>query len=229
MPGLPPDDTAFCSISAEMLQKAAEAALIGEQLPARQRAALAGAARTVGLLQMLKAAAEAACTEQHVVVALCTHEPKLTFSAKVAMVCIRLLGLEEQQGVAAMENLGKRILKEVKQAEKLLKKTKESMRIKVVTLRRRAGGTRMVTKRRWPHSSGGELQRRWRGGYAGLAGEDRQLGVAGACVEPREAAAAAAGGAVREHSLWHGRARCGRIAGCPVAEGVELQPLRRTP
>ena len=137
MPGLPPDDTAFCSISAEMLQKAAEAALIGEQLPARQRAALAGAARTVGLLKMLKAAAEAACTEQHVVVALCTHEPKLTFSAKVAMVCIRLLGLEEQQGVAAMENLGKRILKEVKQAEKLLKKTKESMRIKVVTLRRR--------------------------------------------------------------------------------------------
>ena len=137
MPGLPPDDTAFCSISAEMLQKAAEAALIGEQLPARQRAALAGAARTVGLLQMLKAAAEAACTEQHVVVALCTHEPKLTFSAKVAMVCIRLLGLEEQQGVAAMENLGKRILKEVKQAENMLKKTKESMRIKVVTLRRR--------------------------------------------------------------------------------------------
>ena len=57
MPGLTADS---CSITVELLQQAAEAALVGEQPSAQQAAALAGAPRTLGLLSMLKAAVDAA-------------------------------------------------------------------------------------------------------------------------------------------------------------------------
>lgn len=133
MPGLTAD---CCGITVELLQQAAEAALVGEQPSAQQAAALAGAPRTLGLLSMLKAAVDAAMRAEHVVAALCVQEPKLTYNTKLALACARLLGLEELHG-AAMENMGKRIFAEVRKLEKDTAKVKHNYKTKASTLRRR--------------------------------------------------------------------------------------------
>ena len=90
------------------LQSAAEAALLGEEVPARVQAALK--APDAGALLAVKQAVDAAL-EVESVAAWLQQQGRSSMSWKVGLACARLVGLE-LTGVAELERLGKHVARE---------------------------------------------------------------------------------------------------------------------